>query len=36
MLQQFSEAAALPYSEVEMAVDADGTPGLQRFEESAG
>jgi 8-oxo-dGTP diphosphatase len=35
MLQQFSEAAALPYSEVEMAVDADGVPGLQRFEEGA-
>jgi ADP-ribose pyrophosphatase YjhB (NUDIX family) len=36
MLQRFAEAAALPFSEVEMVVDADGRPGLKRFEENAG
>ena len=34
MLQQFSKAAALPYSEAEMVIDAAGRPLLERFEES--
>jgi hypothetical protein len=35
MLQQFSNAATIPFSEVEMVVDGQGKPALQRFEESA-
>lgn len=34
MLQNFAEAAVIPYSEAEMIVDADGMPTLNRFEES--
>jgi len=33
MLQQFTETAALPYSEAEMVIDAAGRPLLERFEE---
>lgn len=34
MLQHYSGAAALPYAEADMVVDAAGLPDLRRFEES--
>lgn len=36
MLQKFVLAPAVPYAEIEMTVDGDGTPSLQRFKEMVG
>ena len=36
MLQRFVQATAVPYAEIEMLVDGNGTPVLHRFEEIAG